>query len=143
MCCRSVDPDFIRLLVCHELYQCSRDVLVPSLHQKPLRVPPPEHVVALEGRNELLGCGTGQAFAWIVLLTLRVRRFFTRSVKSAFLGNNPVNPPMLLIPQFAFIRRAAAGTEARRSRVMLDDVVVPVEDPDVPVGANLGHDRGG
>ena len=47
------------------------------------------------------------------------------------------------VAQIGHVRVARAVLEPRRRRVVLDDEVVPVEDPDVPVRPDLGHDRGG
>ena len=48
---------------------------------------------------------------------------------------------MFLIAQICFVRVPFACFEANRSRIVLNDEVVPVDDPHVSIGANLSHDR--
>ena len=59
------------------------------------------------------------------------------------LVHDAVDAAVLLVAQVALVGGPLAGLEALRRRVVLDDEVVPVEHPDVPVRADLGHDRGG
>ena len=49
--------------------------------------------------------------------------------------------PCVLSRSVGLVGGALAGLEAGRRRVVLDDVVVPVDHPDVAVGPDLGHDR--
>ena len=57
--------------------------------------------------------------------------------------DDPVDPSMRLVPQRRLVRIAAAVLESLRRRVVLDDVVVPVDHPHVAVRPDLGHDRRG
>src|SRR5262249_46984701 len=50
---------------------------------------------------------------------------------------------MRLISQGRFIRVSFAGLEAGGPRVVLPDVVVPVDHPDVAVRPDFGHDWSG
>ena len=58
---RGVQADRIDALVLGQFDEGRHDVLVAALDQQPLGVQPPEHVVALEGGDELLGAGVSPA----------------------------------------------------------------------------------
>ena len=57
--------------------------------------------------------------------------------------DQPVDAAVFFVAQFGFVGVSFAGLVADGSRVVLDDEVVPVDDPDVPVRSDLGHDRAG
>ena len=52
-----------------------------------------------------------------------------------------VDPTMFLVTQIAFVGIALAGHETLRSGIVLDDEVVPVQNPDSAIGAHFRHNR--
>src|SRR5262249_2873038 len=103
------------------------DVALAALHQQALGVQPPAHVVVLEGGDEGVGVGMGQVGEF---------RF------GGVLVDDAVDPAVLLVAQVGLVGVALAGLVADGGGVVLDDVVVPVDHPDVAVGADLGHGGG-
>ena len=104
------------------------DGRVAPLDEQPLGVEPPEHVVVLQGRDEPLR---------VVLRQPRPR------ARRAVLRDDAIDPPVRLVTQGGLVRRALARLVPLGRRVVLDDEVVPVDHPDLPVGADLGQDRRG
>ena len=57
--------------------------------------------------------------------------------------HHAVDPPVAFVSQSRLVGIAFACLESGGRRIVLDDVVVPVQYPHVPVRADLGHDRRG
>src|SRR6185436_8198887 len=95
----------------------------------------------IAGITSLVPLSTSSRWACLRQNMLSLLSVSTSCSGVALVSGVGFQPPVLLVPQLRFIRRAAAGSEAGGGRVVLDDVVVPVEDPDVPVRPDLGHDR--
>src|ERR1700736_5184131 len=88
----------------------------------------PEHVVALEGGDQLLRRCVLEREGLVLFRTL---------------VNNAVDPAVLLVAQLSLVGVTLAGLPSRRRRVMLHDVVVPVDHPNLAVGPDLGQDGRG
>ena len=74
-------------------------------------------------------------------VVLRQRR--TARDGFAVLGDDAVDAAVRLVAQGGLVGGPLAGLEPCGRRVVLDDEVVPVDHPHVPVRADLGHDRRG
>ena len=122
-----VQADLIRRGVAGQVDQRGHHVLLTALHEQPLGVQPPEHVVVFQCRHQLRGTGVFE----------RERRLRLRSLR-----NEPIDAPVFLVAQLGLVSAAGAGLEAGRRRVVLHNERVPVDQPDGAVGAHLRHDRG-
>jgi hypothetical protein len=60
MDCSSVEADRVNGLVADKLYELRHDVSLAPLNEQPLGMRSPEHVVALEGVDELFGTCSGE-----------------------------------------------------------------------------------
>ncbi len=111
--------------------QRRHDVRSTTLDQQSLRVLADDQCRIAQGRN--------QSFS---IRLPEVCRSISRVgyVRVAAI-NEPVDAAMPLVSQVTFVRVALTGLEALRRRVVLNDKVVPVENPDVSVRPDLGHDR--
>ena len=87
---------------------------------------PPEHVVVAE---------RGDEFRW-----RRQRERFSRRVRRCIV-HDPPDPPVRLVAERRDVCPAFACLEAGRRRIVLDNVVVPVNHPDLAVGPHVGLDR--
>ena len=56
-------------------------------------------------------------------------------------SHDPVDATVLLVAQLGLVGGPFARFKSGWRGVVLHDVVVPVDYPDLPIGANLGHDR--
>ena len=123
-----VQADRVDRAIANPLDQGGHDVGLAALDQQPLGVHPPELVVVPERGDQPGGVG-------------RIER--RRLGGGRPLVDDPVDPPVGLVAQRGLVGGPLAGLEPARRGVVLDDVVVPVDDPDVAVGADLGRDRRG
>ncbi len=123
-----VQADRVNRAIAQPLDERRDDIGLPPLHQQPLGVHPPELVVVRERGDEALRVG-------------RVERRWRCGLR--VLVRDPVDPPVDLVAQRRLVGVPRAGLEPARRRVVLDDVVVPVDHPDVAVGSHLRRDRRG
>ena len=86
----------------------------------------PEHVVGFEDLDQFVRGGFGE-----VELLARLAGGI----------DEPINSAVDFVAQRGFIGAAFAGFEAARDRIVLDDVVVPVDEPERAVGPDFGGDR--
>src|SRR2546423_3784591 len=56
---------------------------------------------------------------------------------------DPVYAAMGFVAEGGLVSIAFAGGKAARSRVVLDDVIIPINDPQHAIRADFGADRGG
>ena len=56
--------------------------------------------------------------------------------------DDAINSSVFFVAQFGFICISLTGFESAWRGIVLHDVVVPVDDPDVSVGSDFRHDRG-
>ena len=87
---------------------------------------PPEHVVVAK---------RGDEFRW-----RRLRERFSRCARRRIV-HDPPDPPVRLVAKRRDIGPSLARLEAGRRGIVLDDVVVPVDHPDLAVGPHIGLDR--
>ncbi len=55
--------------------------------------------------------------------------------------DDPIDATVLLVSQVGHVGVSGTGLETAWRRIVLDDVVVPVDHPDISVGTDFGHDR--
>jgi hypothetical protein len=125
---RAVQPEGIHRRVPDDGPEVAEHVRVTPLHQEALRGEAPEEVVVAQGLGQTGG---------IVPIQERSRLFRSSGPDQA------VDPAMMAVPERCLVRGARPRFEPRGRRAVLDDEVVPVQDPDRPVRAHLGMDRGG
>src|SRR3954469_3946155 len=56
---------------------------------------------------------------------------------------NPVNAAMLLVAQRSLVSRAFARAKSARSRIVLNHIVVPIDNPERSIRTDFAVDRGG
>ena len=117
-----------RSILLDDHQQVILDVQLAALDQQPLGVQPPEHVVALERGDQALRV---------------VHRKLGPFARLPVLGDDAVDAAVGLVAQRRLVRGALARLVPLGRRVVLNDEVVPVDGPDLPVGADLGQDRRG
>src|SRR5439155_20552358 len=127
-----IQADLVHGWIAGYLDQGRQYVLLPPFDEEPLRVPAPEKVGVLERLDQLLRRGAGKGER--CLLPLR---------PSFSVVNDPINAGMLFVAEVRLIGSSLTRLEADRRRVVLHNVVVPIDDPDVAVRADLRHDWGG
>ena len=123
-----VQADRVGRLVVDEGQELGDDVGLATLHEQPLSMCSPEKVVVLESFHKCFD-------------VTRVERNWLRLV--IFPTDDPVDSPVSLVAERGDVGVPFAGLEAFGCRVVLDDVAVPVNHPDLAVGAHLGGDRRG
>ena len=108
--------------------QRGSSILLAAIDQEPLRGLAPEQIIAVHRRHKLGFARAGKRFDF------RLRRL---------VPHHAVDPPVSTVAvrvdvRVAFaILRVIAGTPFARRRVVLDDEVVPVRHPQVPVRTDL------
>ena len=121
-----VEPDVIHLSAARQTFELPFDISLSALDQQSLRVQPPEHVVGRKRRDKLLR-----------LRLVEPHRLRVIAVDDAD------DPPVFLVAQIALVRGSFTPFEAVRRGIVLNDEVVPVEHPDVAVGADFRGNGGG
>ena len=96
------------------------------LDEFPLGPLPPEHVVVAERGDEFR--------------RHRLRERFSRCARRRIV-HDPPDPPVRLVAEWRDVRPPLAGLEAGRRRIVLDDVVVPVDHPDLAVRPHVSSNR--
>ncbi len=124
-----IQADGVELFILNQRIKGRQHVLLAALDQQALSMFPPEHVVVFERRHQFFG-----------------RRVFQRepvdlSASRVFaVVENAVNAAVLLVAEVRFVSSPLPCSETGRCRVVLHDKAVPIDDPDVAVGPDFGHD---
>ena len=120
--------------IAHQFDECRHDIATAigpargPLDELPLGSLPPEHVVVSQRCDELL---------WSCLGERRPAR------AGRLLMHHPPDPSVRLVAERGDIGPAGAGLEAGGRGIVLHDVVVPVDHPDLAVRAHLRGNRCG
>ncbi len=109
-------------------YKSRQDVTLASLDEESPGMKPPEHVAVFERVHELLGYGLSQMIGGPEL---------------GGLVHDPIDPAVRLVAEVGRRKLPPPRLESGRGRIVLDDIVVPVDHPDLAVGTTSGHGRGG
>ena len=125
---RRVQADRIHVRIIHQLDQRGDHVFVAALDEQSLRVIAPQHIVALQRGDQLLGRSIGE---------IEDRRRF------AILIDQPIHTAVALVAMIGRIGTARTTFKTLGNGVVLNDDVVPVDHPDLPIGADGRRDRGG
>ena len=120
-----IQSDLVDRIVGREFNQRGNHAPVALFDEQSLRVHPPQHVVALERFEQRAVVGVRE-----------VKRL--GGLPSG--PDNAVDAAMPLVAEGRLIRAALAGHPALGNRIVLNDVVVPVDHPDRPVRPDLGRD---
>ena len=121
-----IQIDGIDTRVARHLDQLRNNVPLTALHQQSLGLPPPQQRRMTQRGNQLLRSRTTQG----------IRPRWLSGVM-----HNPIDAAVFLVAQVGRIRVALTAFETMGSWVVLHNVVVPVEHPDISVRTNFRHDR--
>ena len=144
-----IQSDLVHRLVIDGFDQCLNTVEPILFNDQSLSLSTPQEVADPQFRDQLLR----RCFTQISGTRHHGRRItFSFRLKCGWLGglfspfdtlssvDKPIDTPVFLIPQFGFVGVPLASLETGGCRVVLDDEVVPVDDPDVSVRTDFSHD---
>ena len=140
--------DLVKRLFFDHFDQRLNDIVIAIFQHQTLSMSAPEEIRRVQCGQQLFGVGSGQIQRFIRHHRAIVRRlrgeFFFRCCRIACSSvDNSIDSTMFLIAQICFVRVPFACFEANRSRIVLNDEVVPIDHPHITIGSNFGHDRAG